>query len=83
MFPSPPVRPPPLTLEPLPGKLFMMLVNKELAGDMRRMDSTEGALERLGDMDRGRFFAECLGLVNGEKLGSSPYSIKCRRGVSL
>lgn len=57
--------------------------NKELVGDVRRLGSTKSALERLGDMDRGHFFAECLGLMNGEKLGSSAYWIQCGRGVSL
>ena len=42
-----------------------MTCNKETAGDTRTIDSVEGALERLGEMDRGRSFAECLGLVNG------------------
>ena len=60
-----------------------MDVDKEPAGDMRTMDSIEGALERLGEMDSGCFFAECLGLVKGEKLGRSPHSIRCRRGVNL
>jgi hypothetical protein len=65
-------------LELLPGRLIKG--SRDPAGDMRMMDSIEGPLDR-GEIDRGRFLAECRGLVTGEKPEKSPNSTRRRSGV--